>query len=152
MFLRLRFKLFISVYIPFKQCLETISFWYRSGSVKPESGSLKPGSGSLKPGSWSLKHGFRLLKPGYGSGSLKPGSGSLKIKVSESRWFFMLKLDKPFRNKNIFNNLSFFNSSDLGVEIESYCLIFSSLDADMWISIFCGSRKPTCFGSNESEF
>ena len=30
--------------------------------------------------------------------------------------FFMLKLDKPFRDEEIFDNISFFNSSDLGFE------------------------------------
>ena len=30
--------------------------------------------------------------------------------------FFMLKLDKPFRDEEIFDNISFFNSSDLDFE------------------------------------
>ena len=49
---------------------------------------------------------------------------------------FILKLDKPFRNEEIFYNLSFFKSSNLGFRIKKvfFCslgLIFYPLDQDL---------------------
>ena len=57
---------------------------------------------------------------------------------------FMLKLDKPFRNQEIFIISIFFNSSDLGFDSKfffySFWLIFCPLDPDLWIRIFLRIR------------
>ena len=50
---------------------------------------------------------------------------------------FMLMLDKPFREKESFQNISFFNGSDLGFALVD---IFP-LGADPWIHIFLQFRR-----------
>jgi len=49
----------------------------------------------------------------------------------------MLILDKPFREKESFQNISFFNGSDLGFALVD---IFP-LEADPWIHIFLQFRR-----------
>ena len=56
-------------------------------------------------------------------------------------FIFILKLDEPFRNEEIF--IIFFKSSDLGVKkffFLSFWLIFYPLDPDPWIRIFLRIR------------
>ena len=54
-------------------------------------------------------------------------------------FFFMLKLDEPFKDQENFKNCSFFNSSVFGFERKKVIL---SLDPDPWIRIFLRIRDP----------
>ena len=61
---------------------------------------------------------------------------NFQIFLSFFSLIFILKLDKPFRNEEIFYNLSFFKSSNLGFRIKKvfFCslgLIFYPLDQDL---------------------
>ena len=66
---------------------------------------------------------------------------------------FMLKLDEPFRNQEIFI-ISFFNSSDFGFESKFFLLQFlvDILPLGSGCAYFCGSgsRKRKSCGSNGS--
>ena len=55
----------------------------------------------------------------------------------------MLKLDEPFRDKDILNNLFFFNTSYLGLRKKNVFTVFGGC---------CGfaSMNPKCCGYNES--
>ena len=83
-----------------------------------------------------------------------------KAEFSKFVLFFLficlLKLDKPFRNQEIFI-ISLFNRSDLGLESKHFFLQFLVDILPSWIQIrgssfFCGSgsRKPKSSGSNGS--
>ena len=66
--------------------------------------------------------------PGYEQLSAEEFSNYLSYFFS---LIFMQQFDKPFKDKDNFNNLSFFNCSDLSVESK-------------------GSRTPKCCRSNRS--
>ena len=64
---------------------------------------------------------------------------------------FILQLDEPFRNEEIFIISLFFKVHILDLEVKKvffavFWLIFCPLDPDSWIRIF--SRKPKSCGSN----
>jgi len=58
--------------------------------------------------------------------------------------FFTYFLHEPFRDKDILDNLSFINSSDLNFECKRFFFVvlvdILSLDPDPWIRIFLQSR------------
>ena len=59
---------------------------------------------------------------------------------------FMQQLDEPFRDKDILNNLSFFNSSDLGIESRRFFAVFG-----WYFALGSKSRDPHIFADPDPD-
>ena len=61
--------------------------------------------------------------------------------------YFMLKL----RDKQFFNNISFFNTSDLGFESKSFFLQILADNFILWIHIFLADSDPDLVSQNVTD-